>query len=472
MILPRYYTPRDYQKESNKARFGSGQWEKIEESTNEFETVFYEGSLYKINGARQILQVNHRRSGKDRNAFNMLITSTQLRIGTYYYLFPEQGQAREVIWEGLTDEGRPFLADIPSNILSGRPDKKEMRCKFKNGSVLRIGGTKDIDRWMGTNAVGVVISEAQNHSPKAWDYIRPIINYNKGWVIFVGTPRGMNNVLYNLYKSAIANPDLWYMEKLTVKDTKRHNGKPVFSEEDIDYERRSGMPEEMIQQEYYCDFTVSNVGAFYGTYCDKLLTEKRFIDFDVDPTLPTFMGWDLGHHDPTALVIVQLAGREIHFVYVHESPKQDLDYFIDLLRKFQQKHHINFIQPFYPHDIKVHELIAGSRYEYLEDKGYTSGDPDFDIIDGPIYSKSLMEGINAVRSLFDRFIIHKTECDHVLNCLQTYSKGYNSTTKSYNSTPTHDWSSHVCDAIRYLCVGIKQYELQGCNPIRMFKNDF
>lgn len=190
MIIPRYFTPRDYQIPIRKARFGHGKWEKIPQKTNEYETIFYNNQWYKTNGARQLLAVDHRRSGKDRNAFNMMIESSQLRIGTYYYLFPEQGQAREVIWEGITDEGRPVIDDIPSKLIS-HSDKPTMRKKLINGSIIRIGGTKDIDRWMGTNAMGVVMSEIQNHSPKAWDFIRPIINYNKGWVIFVGTPRGM-----------------------------------------------------------------------------------------------------------------------------------------------------------------------------------------------------------------------------------------------------------------------------------------
>lgn len=282
----------------------------------------------------------------------------------------------------------------------------------------------------------------------------------------------MSNILYKLYQSALKYPELWYMEKLTVNDTKRHDGTPVFSEEDIEYERKSGMPEEMIQQEYYCDFTVSNVGAYYGSRCDKLLKEKRFIDFEVDPLLPTFVGWDLGHGDPMAIIIAQLCGREIRLCGMKEEAYQDLYVFIKHLRDFKKDNNIRSIQNFYPHDIKVHELISGSRYEYMCEQGFGSGDPQIDIISEPLYSRGLMDGINAVRSLFDRFIIHKTHCKYLLECVQNYTKGYNSINKSYNNMPTHDWSSHTCDALRYLCVGIKYYESYGNHSIQVRKNDY
>ena len=55
------------------------------------------------------------------------------------------------------------------------------------------------------------------------------------------------------------NPN-WFAQALTVDDT---GAVPM---EAIDEDRASGMPEEMIQQEYWCSFDAPLVGSYYGDY--------------------------------------------------------------------------------------------------------------------------------------------------------------------------------------------------------------
>jgi hypothetical protein len=54
-----------------------------------------------------------------------------------------------------------------------------------------------------------------------------------------------------MYNEVKNNPE-WYTTIKTVRDTKRDDGKPIISEADIEADRATGMPERMIQQEYYC----------------------------------------------------------------------------------------------------------------------------------------------------------------------------------------------------------------------------
>jgi hypothetical protein len=68
--------------------------------------------------------------------------------------------------------------------------------------------------------------------------------------MFNGTPRGYNHA-YKLAKLAKKNPD-WFYQHLTAKDT----GVP--SEEEIEAERRAGMPESLIQQEFYTHWGASS----------------------------------------------------------------------------------------------------------------------------------------------------------------------------------------------------------------------
>jgi hypothetical protein len=46
--------------------------------------------------------------------------------------------------------------------------------------------------------------------------------------------------------------------------TERDDGTPVVSEEAIELERLDGMPEEIVQQEFYMNPAAANANAFYG----------------------------------------------------------------------------------------------------------------------------------------------------------------------------------------------------------------
>ena len=129
-----------------------------------------------------------------------------------------------------------------------------MRIDLTNGSQIKLQGSDQIDRIVGTNPYGIVFTEFSLHKPAAWEYLRPILAENGGWAIFNGTPRGLNH-FYNLYQKANAD-DGWFTQFLTRDDT----GVP--SLEAIEEDRRSGMPEALIKQEYYCSFMSGVVGSF------------------------------------------------------------------------------------------------------------------------------------------------------------------------------------------------------------------
>jgi hypothetical protein len=40
--------------------------------------------------------------------------------------------------------------------------------------------------------------------------------------------------------------------------------------------------------------------------------------------------------------------------------------------------------------------------------------------------------------------------------LRQYHRAYNERTRSFRSSPVHDWSSHAADAFRYLAVGLRE----------------
>lgn len=212
----------------------------------------------------------HRRTGKDLLAWNILIKESQKRVGTYWHVLPLLNQARKIIWTGSTKDGVPFLDFIPPPLIASKRDD-DMSIRLTNGSLIQLVGADRIDSLMGSNPVGVNLSEFALMKPSVWDYLSPILNENDGWATFITTPRGRNHA-FDLFKSMVdaANNKgaKYFVQVLTVDDTRKplldNKGEliigrdgnpvmvPVISSEAIQEQRDLNVPEEIIQQEYYC----------------------------------------------------------------------------------------------------------------------------------------------------------------------------------------------------------------------------
>lgn len=154
-------------------------------------------------GKKRIIQIWHRRGGKDKLDVNIVARAMQEHVGTYYYFFPTYSQGKKALWEGISKEIKDaedniispamrILEHFPEALVSKKNDT-EMKIVYKNGSIFQVVGTDNIDSVVGTNPIGCVFSEYSLQNPKAWDFIRPILKENGGWAIFNYTPRGKNH---------------------------------------------------------------------------------------------------------------------------------------------------------------------------------------------------------------------------------------------------------------------------------------
>lgn len=306
---------------------------------------------YLEGGGKRAVAVWHRRAGKDLSSINWCAVSALTRPGLYWHLFPTYNQGRKIAWDGMTREGRKFLEHFPKQMWEA-VNNTEMRLTLKNGSIYQVVGTDNVDRLVGANPVGVVFSEYSLQDPRAWNYIRPILAENGGWALFIYTARGRNHG-YDLLNIAKKN-ETWFQEVLSVENTRAI---PI---EAIDEERASGMPEEMIQQEFYCSFDAPLVGSYYGNAMAKLLADKHLGKIPYDPVLDVHTSWDLGVGDSTSIVFFQMAGNEIRIIDYYENSGEGLPHYIKVLR---EKDYV-YGDHLAPHDIQVRDFSTGkSRLE-------------------------------------------------------------------------------------------------------------
>jgi len=385
-------------------------------------------------GIKRAVAVWHRRSGKEKTFINYVCKAAFQRVGTYFYMFPTYAQAKKVLWDGRDREGFPFMGHFPKEIVK-TSNETELRKELVNGSAVQLIGTDNIDSVLGTNPVGCVFSEYAMQDPKAWDYMRPILRENGGWAIFDYTPRGKNHG-YALYQMARSNPE-WFAEILTVDQTQALNPG------DIDKERKEGMSEELIQQEYYCSFEGVQFGAYYGKQLQLAEQEKRISHIQYEPDLGVETWWDLGIGDSTAIWFTQSTGREIRVIDYLEASGEGLPHYA---KKLQEKPYV-YSAHHAPHDIEVRELGSGrSRKEIAQSLG---------IVFQVVPNVSIEDGIEAARAILSRCYFDQERCRRGLDALASYHKAYDDKLKDWKSYPQHDWSSHAADAFRYLAVGHK-----------------
>ena len=432
----------------------------------------------------------HRRTGKDLLAWNNLIKESQKRVGTYWHVLPLLNQARKIIWTGSTKDGIPFLDFIPPPLIKSKRDD-DMSIRLKNGSLIQLVGADRFDSLVGANPIGVNLSEFALMKPSVWDYLSPILNENDGWACFITTPRGRNHA-FDLFRSmvdAVNNKGAkYFIQVLTVDDTRKplldskgnevkdEKGNriliPVIPPEAIQEQRDLNVPEEIIQQEYYCSFEAGLVGSYYGAAMRKLEEEGRAKPNKklYNPKLPVYTAWDLGISDFMAIWYFQYTDKhEINIIEYNEFAERSLAECCCLMRADfkplredfgwgdaeiekainQFGHHADYQyahRHFGPHDIVTRDVATGVTRKNVAKK--------YGVNFRAIPKASVSEGIDLVRKMLLNVTFDGEKCLQGIRALKEYHKEWNDKMQMYEDKPCHDWSSHGADGFRYLCQGI------------------
>lgn len=382
-------------------------------------------------GYKRIIQVWHRRSGKDKTDVNIIAREMWEHIGNYYYFFPTYSQGKKALWEGRGKDGIRYLDHFPEPLREGKPNDTEMKIRYKNGSLFQVIGTDDIDKVVGTNPRGVIFSEFPLQNPRAWDFIRPILLENGGWAIFNGTPRGKNHA-HKLHMQNKDNPK-WWIQVLTIDDT------GILTKEDMDDERRSGMTEDMIQQEYYCSYISAIQGSYYWKEVDEAERNGHFKDVPYDPRLLVHTVWDLGKNDFNCIGFYQFDGVSVRKIDYLAGGRKGLK---EWIKEVKEKPY-TYGKHFAPHDIEVSDYTLDgdqTRREFAKSLGF-----EFEIVP----NVPIIDGIDSGRRFFTKLYVDKTKCAEWIDAIPQYTKVWDDENKTFRDKPLHDWTSNYADEHRY-----------------------
>lgn len=387
-------------------------------------------------GYRKVVAIMPRRSGKDVAAFWLCVRQALKKTCNIFYIAPSYTMAKRIIWNSILSDGRRFLDLIPPQVISSM-NSQELLIRFINGSTIQLIGALNYNNLVGSNAYAVVFTEYSifQDGGKCYQLIKPILAYNGGWCLFVSTPRGKANHLYDLWQVARDHKD-WFALKLTLDETKHINL------EEINKELSEGLTTpDLIQQEYYCSFAGVDSGSYWSAQLDKARVEDRVQRFEYDPTFKVNTAWDIGYSDSTSILFYQVINNKIYIIDEYSSEREALTHYVKIVqhRPYLYGYHIA------PHDIKVHEFSSGiTRLETARQLGL-----NFTIAD----DIALMDGIDCVRNTFNRIFIDE-RCKTLLRAIENYRPEYDAKRQMYKDRPLHDVHSHMADALRYLCVSL------------------
>jgi phage terminase large subunit len=369
--------------------------------------------------------VCHRRFGK--SALTLLLTLHDLTHNTqrqprYAYIAPLFRQAKAIAWDMLSRYASVFDDTVIN--------QAELRIDFPNGGQIRLYGADNPDSLRGIYLDGVVFDEYAQMRPRVWhEVVRPALADRGGWAVFIGTPMGHNH-FYDLYQQAQDDPD-WHAALYTVEDT------GVIPQEELDSARRIMAPEQF-SQEWLCSFESALVGSYYGAYLETAQAEDRITRVPWEPQVPVSTSWDLGISDATAIWFYQPVGRMIHVIDYLEASDVGLEWYAKAVKEKPY----TYARHYFPHDIGARDFSSDgrTRLAMAEQLGLR---PAVVVPRGDV-----ADGIQAVRTLFPRFVFDREKCYEGLECLKAYRREWSEQRKAWMAHPLHDFSSHAADALR------------------------
>jgi phage terminase large subunit len=386
---------------------------------------------------RRLIEIAHRRWGKDEIALNVTRDLALKRPASYWHCLPEYAQARKAIWAAVNPHtGKRRVDEAFPPEIRDATNEQEMFIKLKNGATWQIVGSDRYNALVGAGVAGVVFSEWALANPSAWGYIRPMVEENNGWAAFITTPRG-NNHAKAMLDMARANPN-WFAEVSDVYAT------GALSQEQLDealaeYQAIYGLDfgRAIFEQEYLCSFAGAMIGAYFGAEMSKAEREGRIGLCPLDKTRPVHTAWDLGAAHNNPIWCFQVIGDDLRIVDFYLPESEDLEEWCAWLNG-RGYHGSDYV----PHDVLVTEW--GSKRTRIDTLRALGRKPK------RIPKVSVADGLQAGRAAINAARFDAERCAYGIDGLKAYRRDWDDERKTFRETPVKDWAEHIGSAWRYL----------------------
>ena len=449
----------------------------------------YQAELHMMWRTKRIgVAVYPRQSGKD-TAMSMEMCERRLRMpkttGTYVSL--DNPMIRDILWDktyldpSTGDYVRMLQDNVPQDQVTWR--NTSMTGSFSNHSRLKLQGYFQNGRdknGVGTSFQDYAFTELalftrEDPLPRLMPIISNTAEEKK--LMVASTPRGKRrNPLWQLMQSFEGSPGFQVIVR-TIDDLnemmRRAGLPPVRTQEQLDedreaYRRRFGN-DRMFEQEYYCSFEEMDAAAVYGEALSKLLEQNRAIDYNLDSGHPVYVTFDIGssgmHSDATSWLAFQWFNNRLFLFDCGEGHGKALPEYVDELR----------MKPWFPKlatiilpwDAEHHEKAVNTtpadmmRQVFPNVAVLAKSNKAFRLNGARSQDFTEITDIQQTRLMLYNTIIHKTNCDWLLECLENYKFEFSAKLQEWSDRPLHDRYSHMMDALRYTVQSTRELDFFG-----------
>jgi hypothetical protein len=406
-----------------------------------------------IEGIKRFLIERPRRSGKEVESWNMIIEGAIEKPGLYMMVYPTNVRARAVLWDGSISmpDGKSvkFLDMIPKRLIE-KINNQEMKIIMNNGAVIWVVGSDiDPDKLRGTNPLGIVYSEFAYQDPRVFYTMMPALRQNGGWLIGQSTFDGMNH-FYQLIENNKGDP-LWYCRIDSIENLVDENGNRYITDEMIEEDRRAGMPEYLIQQEYYGIVQINQETKYFAHPIREIYDSGRIVKDLFIPDANVYSAFDIGINDCTAIVLFQIkrvnSYLKPHIIGYMENNNRDLAFYVQEIRRFCNRFNLPFSRHFIPHDGQKRDFNTGKNtIDFMFDMGESAM-----IVPRPASKENAIEAMRRMLYLCE---FNEENTKRLIDCLCNYSKEYDDKMGTYKNRPVHNWASHGVDAFQTMTLAL------------------
>jgi phage terminase large subunit len=343
------------------------------------------------------------------------------------------------IQKSIADSVHKLLGDqIRGMGLEGFYQVLQANIRGANGTEFIFAGLKhNISNIKSLEAVDIAwIEEAQSVSKTSWDVLIPTIRKEASeiWVSFNPELEGDNT-----YQRFVAKPPTG---AIVVKVNWSDN--PFFPNvlrQELEDLKARDYDAYLTVWEGHCKQVLD--GAIYAKELREATMANRITSIPYDATKPVHTFWDLGWADMTSIWFAQSIGFECRVVDFYQNHQHPLQHYIQTLQSRGYVYGTDWL----PHDAQAKQLGSGRSIEEL----LRAAGRNVKIVP----RLSVNDGINAVRTLFNRMWFDAEKCADGLQALRRYRYDLDDAGHP-DKVPVHDDASHSADALRYMAVAMKE----------------
>lgn len=238
--------------------------------------------------ARFKVVVAGRRFGKTFLSIRELCYHARLPNKEIFYVTSSYRAAKMIVWKPLKRK----LIDLR---WVKKINESELSILLKNGSTISLKGAENPDSLRGPSLSFVVIDEAADcRLETLWgEILRPALADQQGGALFIGTPKGKGNPLYELYSKAKRTKNWAAYQFTTIQGG-------FVTPEEVEAARQD-MSERQFRQEFEATFeTYENRVAWSFDRDRNLVTVPKVINTSI-----IHVGMDFNVNPATAAVLVK-----------------------------------------------------------------------------------------------------------------------------------------------------------------------